>query len=85
MAIACFCGLPAFISVLMLAEMVALEEPFFRGIYHCDIFHKPSYAVIPCDKFHKQGYAKRTTYSFIFVYTLVSPLEAVVGESPRGV
>lgn len=44
-AIACFCGLPAFISVLMLAEMVALDEPFFRGIYHCDIFHKRSYAV----------------------------------------
>jgi hypothetical protein len=28
---ACFCGLPAFISVLMLAEMVFWELPFFNG------------------------------------------------------
>jgi hypothetical protein len=32
MATACFCGFPAFISVLMLLEMVLLLEPFFYGI-----------------------------------------------------
>jgi hypothetical protein len=32
MAIACFCGLPAFISALMLAEIVFLDDPFFSGI-----------------------------------------------------
>jgi hypothetical protein len=32
MATACFCGFPAFISVLMLLEMVLLLEPFFNGI-----------------------------------------------------
>jgi hypothetical protein len=29
---ACFCGLPAFISALMLAEIVFLDDPFFSGI-----------------------------------------------------
>jgi hypothetical protein len=32
MAIACFCGLPDFISALMLAETIFLLEPFFIGI-----------------------------------------------------
>jgi hypothetical protein len=31
-ATACFCGLPAFISVLMLELIVFREEPFLRGI-----------------------------------------------------
>lgn len=29
----CFCGLPAFISVFMLLEMIFLLEPFFSGIW----------------------------------------------------
>ena len=29
---ACFCGLPAFISARMLAEMVFLDEPFLSGM-----------------------------------------------------
>jgi hypothetical protein len=29
---ACFCGLPAFISVLMFELTVLREEPFFRGM-----------------------------------------------------
>jgi len=32
MATACFWGFPAFFSALMFAEMVALDEPFLRGI-----------------------------------------------------
>jgi len=32
MATACFCGLPAFISVLMFELIVFREEPFLRGI-----------------------------------------------------
>jgi hypothetical protein len=32
MAMACGCGLPAFISARMLAEIVLLDEPFFSGI-----------------------------------------------------
>jgi hypothetical protein len=32
MATACFCGLPAFISVLMFELTVLREEPFFRGM-----------------------------------------------------
>ena len=32
MATACFCGLPAFISVLMFELIVLCDEPFFRGI-----------------------------------------------------
>ena len=32
MATACFCGLPAFISVLMFELMVLREDPFFKGI-----------------------------------------------------
>lgn len=32
MAIACFCGRPTLISVLMLAEMTFLLEPFLSGI-----------------------------------------------------
>lgn len=31
-ATACFCGLPAFISVRMFAEMVLTDLPFFRGM-----------------------------------------------------
>lgn len=31
-ATACFCGLPAFISVEMFLEMVFLEYPFLRGM-----------------------------------------------------
>jgi len=31
-AMACFCGLPAAISVFMLAEITFFEEPFLRGI-----------------------------------------------------
>jgi len=31
-ATACFCGLPAFISVLMLELIVLREEPFLRGM-----------------------------------------------------
>src|SRR6185437_5397196 len=31
-ATACFCGLPAFISVLMFELIVFREEPFLRGI-----------------------------------------------------
>jgi hypothetical protein len=31
MATACFCGLPAFISVLMFELIVLCDEPFFRG------------------------------------------------------
>ncbi len=32
MAIACFCGLPASISVLILLETVALADPVFSGM-----------------------------------------------------
>ena len=32
MATACLCGLPAFISVLMFAEIVLADFPRFRGI-----------------------------------------------------
>jgi hypothetical protein len=35
MATACFWGLPAFISVLMLAETVLAELPRFKGTYKC--------------------------------------------------
>ena len=31
-ATACFCGFPAFISVLMLSEIAFLEDPDFNGI-----------------------------------------------------
>jgi hypothetical protein len=31
-ATACFCGLPAFISVLMFELIIFREEPFLRGI-----------------------------------------------------
>jgi hypothetical protein len=32
-ATACFCGLPAFISVLMFELIVLWEEPFLRGMF----------------------------------------------------
>lgn len=32
MAMACFCGRPAFISLRMFAEIVFCDLPFFRGI-----------------------------------------------------
>jgi hypothetical protein len=32
MATACFCGLPAFISVLMFELIVLRDEPFLRGM-----------------------------------------------------
>jgi len=32
MATACFCGLPAFFSLLMFELMVFREDPFLRGI-----------------------------------------------------
>jgi hypothetical protein len=34
MAIACFCGAPDFISVLMLVETAFLDFPFTRGIWN---------------------------------------------------
>src|SRR6476619_6664563 len=38
MATACFCGLPAFISVLMFELIVLCDEPFFRGIITTPFF-----------------------------------------------
>ena len=43
-ATACFCGLPAFISVLMFELIVFREEPFLRGIetFSCLVRTDPS-------------------------------------------
>jgi len=48
MATACFWGLPAFISVLMLAEIVLGDLPRFRGTYECTNKHGKSYAKKCC-------------------------------------
>jgi len=48
MATACFWGLPAFISVLMLAEIVLGDLPRFRGTYECTNKHGKSYAKRCC-------------------------------------
>jgi hypothetical protein len=40
-ATACFCGLPAFISVLMFELIVLREEPFLRGIETSSYQNRP--------------------------------------------
>jgi hypothetical protein len=40
-ATACFCGLPAFISVLMFELIVFREEPFLRGIETSSYQNRP--------------------------------------------